>query len=134
MPVSKVAVEVSRLYQDPAIGDPVQAALRDPFFPLTLYERHHLPVCRNGRAGVARAARDLALLGHMYLRIRKDIDRSFGNRDVTCVDLNGDANQAVHVGDWCSLCGECCQLQGTTPDPPEAVRYPGFGKITHIIQ
>ncbi|MDZ7699806.1 MAG: hypothetical protein U5R49_23740 [Deltaproteobacteria bacterium] len=126
MPVSKDAVEVSRLYEDRAGGEPVQTALEDPFFPLTLYAKKHLSACESGEAGVARAGRDLALLSGMYLRIRKDIPRYFGNREVTCVDLNGDANQEVHSDDWCSLCGECCQLPGTIPDPPEPIRYPGY--------
>jgi len=124
--VSKIARAVRRVYEAPENGEPVQAALEDPFFPLTLYEKHHMLVCKKGKAGVARAGQDLFLLSQMYLRIRKDIDRYFDARRMTCVDLSGDATQKVSPDDWCSLCGECCQLKGTVPDPPETVRYPGY--------
>lgn len=126
MPIPKLAREVSRLYECPETGGNVGAALEEPFFPLTLYEKHHLCVREKGGTGVARAGQDLFVLSHMYLRIRKDIDRYFDCRRMTCVDLNGDATQKVSPDDWCSLCGECCQLTGTVPDPPETVRYPGY--------
>jgi len=125
-PVSKVTIAVSRLYEDPNTSERVQTAFEDPFFPLTLYEKHHLLVCKKGKAGVARAGQDLFRLSHMYLRIRRDIDRHFEPRRITCVDLSGDATQMVFPEDWCSLCGECCQLAGTVPDPPETIRYPGY--------
>jgi len=124
--VSEVVRAVGSLYEDVCIGGEVEEALQDPFFPLTLYARHHLPFRDWGRSGVGKAGQDLALLSRMFLRIRKDIDRRFGNREATCLDLNGDANQEVALGQWCSLCGECCQLPGTIPDPPEPVRYPGY--------
>jgi hypothetical protein len=126
MGVSEVALAVAHLYRDAATGKQVEAALRDPFFPLTLYARHHLPVGGRRRTVIGKAGEDLALLSRMFLRIRKDIDRHFGNHAVTCVDLNGDAGQKVAGGQWCSLCGECCQLAGTVPDPPEPIRYPGY--------
>jgi len=124
--VSEVAGAIGALYEDVRTGGEVEVALCDPFFPLTLYVNHHLSVCDRGRSGLGRAGQDLALLSRIFLRIRKDIDRCFGNREATCVDLNGDAAQEVAGGQWCSLCGECCQLSGTVPDPPEPIRYPGY--------
>jgi len=126
IPAGAIAEAVGLLYEDPRTGEQVQQALQDPFFPLTLYAKHHLGACERGEAGVARAGQDLALLSRMFLRIRRDIDRYFENREITCVDLNGDATQAVNTDDWCSLCGACCQLSGTIPDPPETIRYPGY--------
>jgi len=125
-PVNDLACAIGLLYEDGLAGEMVSLAVQDPFFPLTLYLKHHLWDARGGRGSVARAGQDLALLSRMFLRVRRDIDRYFGNSKVTCVDLNGTAGQEVAVGQWCSLCGECCQLGGTIPDPPEGVRYPGY--------
>ncbi len=122
----ELAREVGGLFEDPSLGKEVEEALCDPFFPLTLYAKHHLPNRKEGVQRIPRAGRDLALLSRMYLRVRRDIDRWFGNGKVTCVDLNGDAAQEVRGGGWCTLCGECCQLSGTIPDPPEPIRYPGY--------
>ena len=124
--VTKAVRAVALLYEDPLTGETVEEALRDPFFPLTLYAKRHLWACGRKPVTIERAGQDLALLGRIYLRIRSDIDRCFGNAQVTCVDLNGDAVQEVSGGEWCSLCGECCQLSGTIPDPPEPIRYPGY--------
>jgi hypothetical protein len=124
--VSEVSRAVGSLYEDVCIGGEVEEALHDPFFSLTLYAKHHLTACDGGRSGVGRAGQDLALLSRMFLRIRRDIDQCFGNRGVTCVDLDGDATQEPAAGEWCSLCGACCQLSGTVPDPPQPVRYPGY--------
>jgi len=124
--VSEVAGAIGALYEDVRTGGEVEAGLHDPFFPLALYAKHHLPYRGGDRSGVGRAGQDLALLSRMFLRIRRDIDECFGNRSVTCVDLDGDATQAPAAGEWCSLCGECCQLSGTVPDPPEPIRYPGY--------
>jgi hypothetical protein len=124
--ISEVARDVGLLYEDARTGREVDEALRDPFFPLTLYKKHHLETDSRDQSIVARAGHDLALLSRMFLRIRKDIDRYFGNRMVTCVDLNGDAGQRITAGEWCSLCGACCQLSGTIPDPPEPIEYPGY--------
>jgi len=124
--VSGVARTIGRFYEEIERGEQVREALQDPFFPLTLYAKHHVGGSENGKRNVARAGQDLALLSRMFLKIRDDIDRYFGNREVTCVDLNGDATQAVSTGQWCSLCGECCQLPGTVSDPPKTIRYPGY--------
>ncbi len=126
LPVSDPARAAGRLYEDPLAGEVVSSALQDAFFPLTLYARHYLPADEDGLDTLARAGQNLALMSRMFVRIRKDIERCFGNRDVTCVDLNGDAGQEVSTGQWCSLCGECCQLAGTVPDPPAPIRYPGY--------
>jgi len=125
-PVSELSRNIALLYENTDIGGQVGKALEDPFFPLTLYARHHLRPCGGNPSRVEKAGQDLALLCGMYLRIRRDIERLYGNRHITCVDLNGDADQKVSGGEWCSLCGECCQLSGTIPDPPEPIRYPGY--------
>lgn len=124
--VGETAKAVALLYKDASSGKEVEEALCDPFFPLTLYAKHHLANRREENQRLPWAGHDLALLSRMYLRIRKDIDCCFGNQQVTCVDLNGDAAQDVRGRGWCTLCGECCQLRGTIPDPPEPIRYPGY--------
>lgn len=124
--LGEVAAEVGELYEEVKIGHPVCMALQDDFFPLSLYAKHHLDHKVHSKAGIERAAHDLALLSLMFLRIRRDTDRCFGNDRVTCIDLDGDALQGVPSGQWCSFCGECCQLRGTVPDPPDSIKYPGY--------
>ena len=118
--LDRVLEDLEGLYEG-THGTTVRAALGDPFFPLTLYRKHHL----HGQS-IERAARDLVLLSRMFLRIREDINRFFDNATVTCVNLDGDARQRLPSGQWCTLCGECCQLRGTVPDPPDSIRYPGY--------
>lgn len=124
--LGKVAVETCRLYEQEKAGQLVAEAIQDAFFPLSLYAKHHLDHSSHGKAGAARAGQNLGLLSRMFLRIRKDIDRYFGNSRVTCIDLDGDALQGIPSGQWCSFCGECCQLPGTVPDPPDSIKYPGY--------
>lgn len=114
------AHQVGTLYEEPGVGEVVSNALLDDFFPLTLYERHYL-----GKDN-KHAQKHLALLSKMFLRIRKDIKQYFGNTKTTCIDLDGDAFQRISSDQWCSFCGECCQLPGTIPDPPDSIRYPGY--------
>ena len=48
--LEKVLRDLEGLY-DGKHGLIVRAALEDPFFPLTLYRKHHLPELRLDRAG-----------------------------------------------------------------------------------
>jgi hypothetical protein len=120
------AREMGTLFLDHPVGQSVSEALQDPFFPLTLFCRYHLRPRAEGRVDVARAAQDLGHLAGMFLKIRRDIDRCFDQARVTCLDLGGDALQEIVRDSWCSLCGECCHLAGTVPDPPKPLRYPGY--------
>jgi len=115
-----IARRIGDLYDEPGVGQMVCEALQDDFFPLSLFARYHLD------KGTERAGQDLAIMSRMFFRIRRDIDRFFDNRTVTCVNLDGDALQHVPLDQWCSFCGECCQLSGTIPDPPDSIRYPGY--------
>lgn len=117
----EVTRELAGLYRGREEGETVAKALVDPFFPFSLYEKHHLK-----DATLEKSARDLVLLSRMFLRVRRDIGISFDNRNVTCVDLGGDATQGIPEDQWCTFCGECCQLKGAIPDPPAEVRYPGY--------
>jgi hypothetical protein len=119
------AKEIGGFYLDSRIGGQVRTSLADPFFPLTLFHDHYVG-SENGGRNVARVGRDLARLSGMYLRIREDIRRSVGNKRATCVDLDGNALQSVTLDQWCTLCGICCRLSGTIPDPPEGITYPGY--------
>lgn len=120
------AREIGALFLDDPVGEHVSQALQDPFFPFTPFCRYHLWPLGDGGIDVSRTARDLGLLAGMFLKIRADIDRNFDPARVTCVDLRGDALQEVPPDEWCSLCGECCHLTGTVPDPPKSIRYPGY--------
>jgi len=121
--LESAARDVGRLYENSVIGEWVCSALRDHFFPISLYVKHH---CNGTTLRVRRASQDLALLSEMHLRIRNDISHYFDNRKATTINLDGDAFQKVASTEWCSLCGECCQLNGTVPDPPQGVHYPGY--------
>lgn len=118
------AGRIAGLFADPKDAGLVSDALGDPFFPLSLYVKHHMRTAVP--EGRVRALCDLALLSSMFRRIRRDIDGWFGNGHVTCIDLDGDARQRLPEDQWCSFCGACCQLPGTIPDPPEPIRYPGY--------
>ena len=120
------AREIGALFLDNHVGQSTSQVLQDPFFPFTLFCRYHLRPLSDGGIDVSKTAQDLGLLAEMFLRIRADIDRHFDHAQVTCVDLQGDALQEVPPDEWCSLCGECCHLTGTVPDPPKSVRYPGY--------
>lgn len=124
--LAALASEIGGLYQDPRYGRLVARAVEDPFFPLSLFQKHYAAGRGEDLPKATRRAEHLALLSGMYLRIREDIDRVFGDRHITVVDLGGDARQDVAVDQWCTLCGSCCQLRGTVPDPPETIRYPGY--------
>ena len=124
--MGKVAMKIGELYAEEKIGHQVCKVLQDAFFPLSLYAKHHLDCKLHSKAGIENAARDLALLARMFLRIRRDIARYFGNSRATCIDLDGGPLQRVPCGQWCSFCGECCQLKGTVPDPPDSIEYPGY--------
>ncbi|MBW1786120.1 MAG: hypothetical protein JRK53_05795 [Deltaproteobacteria bacterium] len=117
---------VGENYESTRYGRMVTWALRDPFFPLSLFAKHYMGPSAETGLKTAALAQQLALFCRMFIRIRTDIDRYFHNSDVTCIDLDGDGDQDVFRDQWCSLCGVCCQLTGTVPDPPRPVRYPGY--------
>ncbi|MBW1772970.1 MAG: hypothetical protein JRG79_09530 [Deltaproteobacteria bacterium] len=126
VPCIEVSRELAALYKGRDDGKTVFEALGDPFFPLSLYKRYHLSDANEKGRTLEKAARDLLLLSRMLLRIRRDIGRYFDPNSVTCVDLGGDASQGVPEDQWCTFCGECCQLKGAIPDPPDDIRYPGY--------
>jgi hypothetical protein len=124
--VNVIAKRIGELYEDTQTGEQVAFAIRDLFFPLNLFIKHHLNGRRHSKGWIEMAAQDLARLSKMFLRIRMDIERCFDSRAVTCVDLRGDTTQKITSEQWCTFCGECCQLTGTIPDPVEGISYPGY--------
>jgi hypothetical protein len=46
-----------------------------------------------------------------FLRIRHDIQKLF---------------DPLPTGQWCTLCGVCCQIGGVPPLPPAGVQYPDY--------
>ena len=124
--LTDISSTVGGHYESAKFGRMVTRAFRDPFFPLRLFSKHYMGPSAETGPKTAVLARQLALYCAMFIRIREDIDRYFGNTDITCVDLDGDGDQGVSSDQWCSLCGVCCQLTGTVPDPPRPIRYPGY--------
>jgi len=124
--VNIISKRIGDLYEDVQTGQQVSYAIRDLFFPFSLFLKHHLHHRSKRKDGIEMAAQDLARLSKIFLRIRMDIEKHFNSRTVTCVDLKGGATQKITLGQWCTFCGECCQLSGTIPDPPEGIKYPGY--------
>jgi hypothetical protein len=124
--VTPISEQIGALYVDREMGRHVAGAVADPFFPLTLFVKHTVEAPSLDTGRIAKAGEALGHLSRMFLRIRADIDRRYGNDRVTCIDLNGDALQSLPADQWCSFCGECCRLSGTVPDPPASVIYPGY--------
>ena len=68
-------------------------------------------------------ARELLEWAEAFLIIRKDIKTLFDTNSVTCIPLD-ETRHRLPSGQWCSLCGVCCQIGGVPPNPPKGVVYP----------
>jgi len=108
----------------------LEAALANPYFPISVVSRTYF---EDGRPELKQhpehwdrvLKRRLVLLCSAFLRIWGDLDL-FGMDRVTSIPLDGNPGHALPDGQWCRFCGNCCQLGGTIPDPPEHIRYPGY--------
>ena len=108
----------------------LEAALANPYFPIgavsRTHFRHERPEPRQHPQRWNRVLqRRLVLLCSVFLRIWDDLPL-FGMDRVTSIPLDGDPEHKLPDAQWCRFCGNCCQLSGTIPDPPEPLRYPGY--------
>ncbi len=66
--------------------------------------------------------RDLTQFAEAFLEIRKDLTRlpSFASRLIS----PDDQMHPVPSGQWCRMCGTCCEIGGVPAVPPPGVTYP----------
>ena len=106
-------------------------ALPDPYFPLGMLEQTIFADVVGMRFFINKQRPDLEPIlcqelvewAGAFLRIRHDIQTLFDPNTVTCIPVDSTRHR-LPSGQWCSLCGVCCQVGGIPPDPPKVVVYP----------
>jgi hypothetical protein len=106
-------------------------ALPDPYFPLGMLEQTIFADVVGMRFFINKKRWDLEPIlcqelvawAGVFLRIRQDIQTRFDPDTVTCIPVDG-IRHRLPSGQWCHLCGVCCQIGGIPPDPPAEVVYP----------
>ena len=106
-------------------------ALPDPYFPLGMLEQTIFADVVGMRFFINKQRWDLEpILGQelvewagVFLRIRHDIETLFNPDTVTCIPVDGTRHR-LPSGQWCNLCGICCQIGGVPPDAPADIVYP----------
>ena len=106
-------------------------ALPDPYFPLGMLEQTIFADVVGMRFFINKRRWDLEpVLGRelvewakAFLRIRHDIQTLFDPNIVTCIPVD-ETHHRLPSGQWCTLCGVCCQIGGVPPDPPADIVYP----------
>jgi len=107
------------------------SALLDPYYPRTMVARTLFSdvtgmrfFIRKDRPELEPAlARSLLLHAEAFQAIRKDIPRFFDLGTVTGIPLDG-LRHPLPDEQWCTLCGECCQIGGVSPRTPQGVELP----------
>lgn len=111
-------------------------ALLDPYFPLGMLEQTVFADVDGMRFYINKRrldiepglAEELEKWSVAFLRIRRDIQNLFDPETITCIPLDGKRHQ-LPTGQWCTLCGVCCQIGGVPPLAPAGVRYPNYWDI-----
>ena len=111
----------------------LRKALLDPYFPLGMLEQTVFADVDGMRFYINKRrldlepglAEELVKWSKAFLRIRGDIQQMFDPETITCIPLDGKRHQ-LPTGQWCTLCGVCCQIGGVPPLPPAGVRYPSY--------
>ncbi|MBW1979911.1 MAG: hypothetical protein JRJ12_01705 [Deltaproteobacteria bacterium] len=106
-------------------------ALVDPYFPLGMVAATYFADVDGMRFYINKDRADLEphLLAELrqhseaFVQIRWDIQHRFNSDSITCVPLDG-REHPLPAGQWCSLCGICCQIGGVPTEHPEGVNYP----------
>ncbi len=109
----------------------LRKSLLDPYFPLGMLERTIFADVVGMRFFINKNRPDLEptlaveLLewAAAFLRIRRDIQTVFNPETITCIPVDG-LRHTLPSGQWCTLCGACCQIGGVPPNPPAGIRYP----------
>ena len=111
----------------------LRRALLDPYFPLGMLEQTVFADVDGMRFYINKRRLDLEpglteeleKWSEAFLRIRLDIQKLFDAETITCIPLDGKRHQ-LPTGQWCTLCGVCCQIGGVPPLPPAGVQYPDY--------
>jgi hypothetical protein len=106
-------------------------ALPDPYFPLGMLVQTIFADVVGMRFFINKKrwdiepilAQELVEFAGVFLRIRHDIQTLFDPNTITCIPVDGTRHH-LPSGQWCSLCGVCCQIGGLPPVPPAEVVYP----------
>jgi hypothetical protein len=113
--------------------------LSDPYFPIGMLEQTIFADVVGMRFFINKKrwdmepvlARELVEFASVFLKIRHDIQILFDPVTITCIPLDGTRHH-LPSGQWCNLCGVCCQIGGLPPDSPTEIVYPNhwFGFLS----
>ena len=109
----------------------LRRALLDPHFPLGMVERTIFGNADGMRFFINKRrpelerhlGEELVRSARAFLRVHMDIEQFFDPGTITSIPLNG-RRQGLPTGQWCTLCGICCEIGGVPPEPPAGIRYP----------
>ena len=109
----------------------LRRALLDPYFPLGMVERTIFGNADGMRFFINKRrpelerhlGEELVRTARAFLRVRMDIEQFFDPGTITCIPLNGRRHRLA-TGQWCTLCGICCEIGGVPPEPAAGIRYP----------
>ena len=110
----------------------VRRALSDPFFPVTKYWRLNAEgfaaepasALMSPRRLTRRLAAHLSLWARVFLTIRRDRARVQQEGRPAGVKPGGSPPEGPPEGDWCDLCGSCCEIRGGLPEFPTGFTPP----------
>ncbi len=109
----------------------LRQALLDPYFPLGMMLRTTFAdvvgmrffINKNRPDLEPKLTEELLQWATVFLRIRRDIQTLLNPETITCIPLD-DRRHPLPSGQWCTLCGVCCQIGGVPPNPADNVQYP----------
>jgi hypothetical protein len=110
----------------------VRRALSDPYFPVSKYRRLNAEgfaaeppsAPMSPRRLTRRMAAHLSRWARTFLTIRRDLTLARQEGRPAGLKLGGSPQEAPPDGDWCDLCGSCCEIRGGLPDFPAGVAPP----------
>ena len=110
----------------------VRRALSDPYFPVTKYWRLNAEgfaaepasAPMSPRRLTRRLASHLSRWARVFLTIRRDLALVQREGRRAGVKPGGSPQEGPPDGDWCDLCGSCCEIRGGLPDFPAGFTPP----------
>ena len=110
----------------------VRRALSDPYFPVTKYRQLNAEgfaaepasIPMSPRRLTRRMAFHLNRWARTFLTIRHDLALVQQQGWRAGVEPRGSPHEGPPDGDWCDLCGSCCEIRGGPPDFPAGFAPP----------
>lgn len=110
----------------------VRRALSDPYFPVTKYRQLNAEGFAAEPASIPMSPRRLTrrMTAHLsrwartFLTIRCDLALAEQPGPRAGVKPRGSPHEGPPDGDWCDLCGSCCEIRGGPPDFPAGFTTP----------